>query len=65
MKRESSKKAVRRGRPAKPEGETLDAIIPAIRCKSSERAAFEKAAKKEGLTLSEWTRQTLNQAIEK
>jgi uncharacterized protein (DUF1778 family) len=64
MKRES-KKVVRRGRPAKPEGETLDAIIPATRCKSDERAAFERAAKKEGLTLSEFVRQTLNKAVEK
>lgn len=47
------------------EGEALDAIIPATRCKSDERAAFERAAKKEGLTLSEFVRQTLNKAVEK
>ncbi|MBA3713059.1 MAG: hypothetical protein H0W76_11510 [Pyrinomonadaceae bacterium] len=53
------------GRPPKPEGESLDAIIPATRCKSKERTAFEKAAKKEGLALTQWVRQTLKQAIEK
>ncbi len=65
MKRESSKKVVRRGRPAKPKGEAFGAIIPAIRCKSSERKAFEAAAENEGLTLSEWVRQTLKAAVEK
>jgi hypothetical protein len=63
MKRES-KKVSKRGRPSKPEGETLDALIPATRCKSDEREAFERAAKKEGLALSVWVRQTLKQAIE-
>lgn len=48
-----------------PEGEALDAVIPPARCKSSEREAFERAAKKEGLTLSLWIRQTLIQAVEK
>lgn len=65
MKRESSKKAVRRGRPAMAEGEALDAVIPSARCKSDERKAFEKAAKKEGLTLTQWVRFTLNKAVEK
>ena len=64
MKRES-KKAKRVGRPALPKGEALDGIVPATRCKLSERAAFDRAAKKEGLTLSEWIRQTLKQAVEK
>jgi predicted HicB family RNase H-like nuclease len=64
MKRESSKKP-KRGRPAKPEGETLDATIPATRCKSSEREAFEKAAKGKGLTLTQWVRQTLKESIKK
>lgn len=65
MKRESSKKVIKRGRPAKPEGETLDAVIPASRCKSSEREAFESAAKKEGVTLTQWVRLTLKKAVEK
>jgi uncharacterized protein (DUF1778 family) len=65
MKRESSKEAVRRGRPAKPEGEALDAVIPSARCKKDERKAFERAAKQEGLTLTQWVRLTLNRAVEK
>jgi hypothetical protein len=65
MKREGSKKVARRGRPAKPEGETLDAVIPAARCKSSEREAFEKASEKEGVTLTQWVRLVLNRAVEK
>jgi uncharacterized protein (DUF1778 family) len=65
MKRESSKEAVRRGRPAKPEGEALDSVIPSARCKSDERKAFEKAAKREGVTLTQWVRLTLKNAVEK
>ena len=53
------------GRPPMPEGEALDSIIPATRCKSDERVAFERAAKKAGLTLSEWVRQTLNKAVQR
>ena len=53
------------GRPRLPKGEALNDIIPASRCKSQERALYEKAAKREGLTLTQWVRQTLNQAIEK
>jgi hypothetical protein len=64
MKRES-KKAAKRGRPPMAEGETLDAVIPSARCKSDERKAFEKAAKKEGLALTQWVRLTLNRAVEK
>jgi antitoxin component of RelBE/YafQ-DinJ toxin-antitoxin module len=47
------------------EGEGLDAVIPSARCKSDERKAFERAAKKAGLTLTQWVRLTLNQAVEK
>ena len=65
MKRESSKKAVRRGRPTMAAGEALDAVIPSARCKSDERKSFEKAAKSEGLTLTQWVRFTLNKAVEK
>ncbi|HEY6188673.1 MAG TPA: hypothetical protein VIW80_13535 [Pyrinomonadaceae bacterium] len=63
--KKQKEKVKKAGRPPKPEGEALDATIPGIRCKSGEREAFEKAAKKEGLALSEWIRQTLKQAIEK
>lgn len=65
MKQESNKKVVRRGRPAKPEGETLDAVIPAARCKLSEREAFERAAEEEGITLTQWVRLVLKRAVEK
>lgn len=64
MKRESEEKA-RRGRPPMAEGETLDAVIPASRCKASEREAFERAARRAGLTLTQWVRETLIQAIKK
>jgi antitoxin component of RelBE/YafQ-DinJ toxin-antitoxin module len=47
------------------EGEALDAVIPSARCKKDERKAFEKAAKKGGLTLTQWVRLTLKQAVEK
>lgn len=63
MKRES-KKASKRGRPPMPKGQALSKPTP-IRFQDDERAAFERAAKKEGLTLSEWIRQTLNTAVEK
>ncbi len=59
------KEKAKSGRPPKPEGEALDAVIPATRCKSDERAAFERAAKNDGLTLSEWVRQTLKKAVGK
>jgi predicted HicB family RNase H-like nuclease len=52
------------GRPRLPKGEALGKPTP-IRFQDDERAAFEKAAKKEGLTLSEWVRQTLKRAVEK
>jgi len=64
LKRQSIK-VKKAGRPPKPEGETLDAIIPATRCKADERAAFERAAKKEGLALTQWVRQTLKKVVEK
>jgi predicted HicB family RNase H-like nuclease len=50
------------GRPKLPKGKALGKPTP-IRFQDDERATFEKAAKKEGLTLSEWIRQTLKQAI--
>lgn len=58
------KKARKVGRPRLPKGEARGKITP-IRFQNDERAAFEKAAKREGLTLSEWIRQTLKQAVEK
>jgi hypothetical protein len=60
--KKQKEKVKKAGRPPKPENEVLDAIIPATRCKSDERAAFEQAAKRDGLTLSQWIRQTLKAA---
>lgn len=68
MKQKSSAKgkpAARRGRPTMPEGEALDSYLPKIRCKSDERQSYEEAAAREGLSLSEWVRQTLNRAVKK
>jgi predicted HicB family RNase H-like nuclease len=59
-----SKKVNKVGRPRLPKGEALGKPTP-IRFQTDERAAFERAAKKEGLTLSEWVRQTLNKAVGK
>jgi hypothetical protein len=52
------------GRPRLPKGKALGKPTP-IRFPDEERKMFEKAAKKEGLTLSEWIRQTLKRATEK
>ncbi|MCA1624998.1 MAG: ribbon-helix-helix domain-containing protein [Acidobacteria bacterium] len=52
------------GRPRLPKGQALGKPTP-IRFQDDERAAFERAAKKEGLTLSEWIRQTLKEATQK
>jgi predicted HicB family RNase H-like nuclease len=62
MKRESEK-ASKRGRPEKPEGEKLKALP--VRCKDSERKAYEKAATRAGVSLAEWIRATLNEAAQK
>jgi predicted HicB family RNase H-like nuclease len=59
-----SKKAIRRGRPPKPKGEALGDPTP-IRFPDDERAHYERLAKREGVSLSEWVRQTLKQAVEK
>lgn len=61
----TTKKIKKAGRPFLPKGEALDATIPVTRCKKSERAAFEKQAQQKGLTLTQWVRQTLKEAVEK
>lgn len=48
------------GRP--PKGTTAFAEQYPIRCNHAERAAWERAAKKDGKPLSDWVRETLNQA---
>lgn len=51
------------GRPPKGE-EAFDANY-FFRCYHSERAAWEKAAKKDGKPLSDWVRETLNQTAKR
>lgn len=53
---------VKRGRPPKPKGEVLGNPTP-IRFSDDELKLFEREAKAEGLTLSEWIRKTLKEAI--
>ncbi len=50
------------GRPKLPKGEAK-AIVLQSRVQPNEKAAYQKAAKSEGVDLSTWVRQTLNQAI--
>ncbi|MEQ1762832.1 MAG: hypothetical protein ABL984_06745 [Pyrinomonadaceae bacterium] len=57
------KKPNKVGRPKKPKGSTLGSPTP-IRFADVERVKYERLAKKEGLTLSEWVRQTLKTSIE-
>jgi hypothetical protein len=59
-----SKKVVKRGRPPKPKGEALGDPTP-IRFPDDERTLYEKLAKSEGLTLSEFVRQTLKEAVQR
>jgi predicted HicB family RNase H-like nuclease len=58
-----TKKPARIGRPPLPKHEVREKITP-IRLQEDERARFEKAARKAGLSLSEWIRQTLRAAIQ-
>jgi hypothetical protein len=52
----------RRGRPKKPAAERRNAFIQ-VRCQPDERQAFQRAAKAERRTLSDWARLQLVQAI--
>lgn len=57
------KKEVKKvGRPSLPK-DKAKAVITPIRLQPDEKAQYEKAAKKAGLNLSEWIRQTLKEAI--
>ena len=56
-------KKPRIGRPPLPKHQVREKITP-IRLQENERAAFEKAAQKAGLSLSEWIRQTLRLAVD-
>jgi predicted HicB family RNase H-like nuclease len=51
------------GRPPLPKGEAKAVMTP-VRLQEHERASFEQAAEKAGLSLSEWIRQTLRVAVE-
>jgi predicted HicB family RNase H-like nuclease len=55
-------KAKRLGRPPLPKGTVREKITP-IRLQGDERTAFEMAARKAGLSLSEWMRKTLNESL--
>jgi predicted HicB family RNase H-like nuclease len=50
------------GRPVLPKGKVRDEIV-ALRLQPEERAAFQKAAKKRGLSLSNWIRETLKSGL--
>lgn len=50
------------GRPLLPKGQVRGEIV-ALRLQPEERAAFEKAAKKRGLSLSDWIRKILKAAL--
>jgi predicted HicB family RNase H-like nuclease len=50
------------GRPKLAKGEAK-AIVLQSRVQPSEKAAYQRAAKSEGVDLSTWVRETLNQAI--
>lgn len=51
------------GRPPKIPSERKDSITP-IRFRDEEKEAYQEAAKRSDLSLSEWIRQTLNHAID-
>ena len=51
------------GRPTLPKGKALGSIVP-IRFAESEKALFEALAQREGLSLSQWIRKTLNESID-
>lgn len=59
-----AKKPRKVGRPKLPKGQALGKPTP-IRFQDGERKLFEAAANAEGLTLSEWIRKVLNEAVNK
>ena len=50
------------GRPKLAKGEAKEIVLQS-RVQASEKLAYQRAAKSEGIDLSTWVRQTLNQAI--
>lgn len=64
MKSEApEKKPKRAGRPKLAKG-SARAVVLQFRVQPDEFADFQKAAKKQGLTLSDWARQTLKNSVE-
>ncbi len=58
--REKRKKV---GRPPMPKGEAKGIVLQS-RVQPSEKAAYQKAAKAQGLDLSAWVREVLNRAVQ-
>ena len=50
------------GRPKLPKGQAKGVVLQS-RVQSNEKAAYQKAAKAQGVDLSTWIRETLNAAI--
>jgi predicted HicB family RNase H-like nuclease len=50
------------GRPKLPKGEAK-AIVLQSRVQPNEKAAYQKAAKSQGVDLSTWVRETLNRSL--
>jgi hypothetical protein len=57
-----AKKHRRAGRPKLPRGKSRDAIV-GLRITVAERAAVERAAKTSGISVSEWIRRALLDAL--
>lgn len=51
-----------RGRPKLPKGEAKGVVLQS-RVQPTEKAAYQRAAKSQGIDLSTWVRETLNAAI--
>ena len=56
-------KAKKVGRPKLPKGQAKGIVLQS-RVQPNEKAAYQKAAKAQGLDLSTWIRETLNAAIQ-
>ena len=50
------------GRPKLPKGEAKETVLQS-RVQPNEKAAYQRAAKAQGLDLSTWVRETLNAAL--
>jgi hypothetical protein len=59
-----NKKPPKRGRPSLPKGQVKAKIVP-MRLHDADVKLFEKAAKANKVTLSEWMRDTLREAAQR